>query len=1071
MNIFEKLTSNVLKNNMGIASITDEFFALAINELYKKIDSGILIVMPTLFEANKIYNYISTYNNNALLFPVDDFLTTQAVAISDEYLSKRLEVLDKLSTDSHQIVLTHLEGYLKYVTSLLNYQKKIKRLKVGDKINKNELINDIVDMGYNKEVLVLKTGDIAVRGFILDIFLSFEENPIRIEFFGDEIESIRYFDVDTQKSIKNITDFYLKPFNESEDDKSSLLDYFSDRVVIYKDINQIKHNYNRLIEDIFEFDNNKKITDYMFDFNDLYIDNSIHYLSFDTSIIDKDIKIINFEVKPIENFSDNFVKINEFLNTSIKNNKTVILCLKKENIKRIQNYLDIDYLLTDENNIYDKKINIIEKSMNEGFIYQNYIFITENDIFSKKSSIKKIKSSLKGVSKLNNISLLDMGDYVVHDIYGIGIYNGIKTLTKKGLKKDYLEILYARSDKLYIPVEKISLISKYTGKYGAVPKINSLGGSEWLKTKERVRKNLEIISREIILTQAQRKMINGFKFRPDTALQLMFESEFMYELTDGQKKSLVEIKKDMESLLAMDRMLCGDVGYGKTEVALRAIFKAICDSKQVLYLCPTTLLSNQVYEVACERFKNYPIKIGLLNRFVAKKKQEEIVSQLKNKTIDFVIGTHRALSDDIEPKDLGLLIIDEEQKFGVMHKEKIKKSYANIDILTLTATPIPRTLQMTLVGLKDLSIIDTPPENRLPVQTYVIEENDNLIKNIIYKEMSRNGQVFVLNNKIFNIERQYNRLKKLIPDAKIAYAHGRMDSNQLEDTILKFINYEYDVLLCTTIIENGIDMPNVNTLIALDSDRLGLSQLYQLRGRVGRSDKLAYSYFMYNKDKVLTEAAMKRLKVIKDYTKLGSGFDIANKDLSIRGSGDILGKEQAGFVDAIGIDLYFKILNKEVARLKGEKVVEEEPGLMPLFDVETHITDEYVVEDDLKIEIHNKINEINSYEKLEEVKKELEDRFGNISESMLIYMYEEWFEKLANKLDVINVDQKSNCVEIVFSKEKSKDINYQDLFLKSIKISKEFQFKYKNNLFYIKLLTNKLEKNPIYYIVQLLKEM
>ena len=619
-------------------------------------------------------------------------------------------------------------------------------------------------------------------------------------------------------------------------------------------------------------------------------------------------------------------------------------------------------------------------------------------------------------------------------------------------------------------MKSIDLISKFCGKEGAVPKINKLGGSEWTKTKLRIREKVRDIADTLIKIHAKRELKEGYGFSKDTEMQLQFEEEFPYVYTRDQALVTKQIKEDMEQKHPMDRLLCGDVGYGKTEVAFRAMFKAVCDSKQVLYLCPTTILSNQVYENAKERFKNFPVSIGLLNRFTTKKEAQNIVNALKNKTIDIVVGTHRILSDDIKPKDLGLLVIDEEQRFGVMHKEKLKQYKENVDVLTLTATPIPRTLQMSMVGLRSLSTIETPPVDRYPVQTYVIEESNQIIRDAIYKEMSRGGQVFLLYNRVESIEEEAKKIQSLVKDARIVVAHGQMNKTELEQKMQDFIDFKYDILLCTTIIETGIDIPNVNTLIIKDADRFGLAQLYQIRGRVGRSNKIAYAYLMYKGGKVLTETAMKRLNVIKDFTELGSGFSIATRDLSIRGAGDILGSQQAGFIDSVGIDLYLKILNEEVERLKG-KEVEEEKEEMPLLNVSTHIDDSYVEEVDLKIEIHKLINEIDSYKKLEETKSTIEDRFGKVDEELLIYMYEEWFEKIAKTLEIEKVTKTKNFVDLTFSESISKRIDTEALFLSAFHISNMFRFQSKNNKLHVILDTIKLEKHYIYYLTDLLDKI
>ena len=579
------------------------------------------------------------------------------------------------------------------------------------------------------------------------------------------------------------------------------------------------------------------------------------------------------------------------------------------------------------------------------------------------------------------------------------------------------------------------------------------------------------MAEKLMKLYAERESRRGFSFSKDSEMSEDFLKDFPYELTIDQKKAISQIKEDMEKSTPMDRLLCGDVGFGKTEVAFVAAFKAILDSKQVLFLCPTTILSNQHYENALVRFQNFPVSIALLNRFTSSKEVKRIIKGLQDGTIDMVIGTHRLLSDDIKLKDLGLLIIDEEQRFGVAHKEKLKEYKTNVDVLTLTATPIPRTLQMSLTGIRSLSLIETPPVNRYPVQTYVVEENKQILKDAIYKEMSRNGQVYILYNRVQSIDEFASKIQNIAPDARICIAHGQMTKNQLESTIYDFINHKYDILICTTIIETGIDIPNVNTLIIMDADRFGLSQLYQIRGRVGRSDKFAYAYLMYQPYKSLTESATKRLNVIKEFTELGSGFSIATRDLSIRGAGDILGSEQAGFIDSIGVDLYLKMLNDEVKRINHEEIEEEKEDTKPLIDVATHIDDNYVNEDDLKIEIHRKINTICDKKSFDKVKFELEDRFGKLDEDLIIYMYEEWFEKLAFKLHLSNVHQNKNSIELVFPEKVVKQLDTEELFMDAFEVSNMFRFISKGTNLIIVLDIIKLEKHPIYYLVSLLSKV
>lgn len=1087
MNIFQKIGNVDLKKNMGITGVTDEFFCVLLYSTFQRCGQNILVVVNSLYEANQLYSSLLNYMDDVYLFPMDDFLTSEALAVSPELQYNRLETISAI-LNKPGIVITNLMGYLRFLPTKSSYQQCVLNLSVGDTIYPQKLVEKLVQSGYSRDTIVNKTGEFAVRGFIVDVFPVESDYPVRIEFFDDEIESIRFFDSDTQKSLSNLSNVIIRPCSEflttkSVDEEeafkqkflpkyttvSSISDYLEPSITFFKDYNQLKVSFQQIMEEVLTYQSSKDLSftgKYMFDFSDVSVSFPIYYMNIDHYSANS---IQDFSVHTINNFNENPETINQFIRKHITEGDTVVLCLKKYQIFSVMKFLNMKVIETDFDHIVSNEVNLVSQPIKTGFIYQNYVFLTANELFLVKEKSKKYRTKFKYSSSISDINKLEVGDYVVHDVHGIGIYNGIKTLSFSGIVKDYLEILYQGEDKLYIPVEKIDLLSKYTGKEGYSPKINKLGGNEWQKTKNRVKKKVQDMADDLLQLYAERESRKGFAFSPDNDMMLDFEEEFPYELTADQKRAIAQIKKDMEHSSPMDRLLCGDVGFGKTEVAFVAAFKAILDSKQVLFLCPTTILSNQHYENALERFKNFPVSIGLLNRFTSPKEVKRIIEGLSNGTIDLVFGTHRLLSDDVKPRNLGLLIIDEEQRFGVQHKEKIKKYKTNVDVLTLTATPIPRTLQMSLVGIRSLSLIETPPINRYPVQTYVIEENNQILKDAVYKELSRNGQVFILYNKVESIEEEKYKIQNLVPEARIITAHGQMNKNDLENRIYDFINHQYDILVCTTIIETGIDIPNVNTLIIMDADRFGLSQLYQIRGRVGRSDKFAYAYLMYHPSKVLTEAAIKRLNVIKEFTALGSGFSIATRDLSIRGAGDILGSEQAGFIDSVGIDLYLKLLNEEVARKKNLNLPpEEENDSKPLLNVSTHIEDSYVSEDDLKIEIHRKINEIDSKEKLEEVKSELEDRFGRISEDMLIYMYEEWFEKLANVIGLKRVSQTKNSIEMVFPNEVVSKLKVDEVFMDSYNISPSFRFLSRGSNLVIILDIIKLEKHPIYYLTSLL---
>ena len=1093
MNLYKDLFTRDLQKSMGIYNMTDEFFALYLNYISQEYKNNILVVVNSLAEANNLYNRLNVYHEKTFLFPMDDFLTSEAIAASPDLLVKRLDTMNNIIDKKESIVITNLMGYLRFLPTVDNYKKSIIKLKKGEVYSQEELVNKLVSLGYVRDTIVNKTGEFAKRGYIIDVFPLDETDPIRIEFFDDEIDSIRSFNPETQKSLKRIDEINIYPNSEFITEKKVAEEHFqkqkyypiyeeinnimaylgNDVFTFYKDYSQLQISFDSTLDIINEYNQEKDDTfngKYMYLLDDLSPINPIYYNSLDNlSSNNLEKKELNYDVKNVPNFGENIELINDYLYKSLNNKKTIIICLKEYQIKSILKKLKMKLYETTFDKIKEECINIVNLPITEGFIYKNYIVISANELFKIKEKKRNYNNKFKYASPISDINKLSVGDYVVHNTHGIGIYNGIKTLTLNNISKDYLEVLYQGTDKIYIPVEKINLLSKFSGRDGYTPKINKLGSIEWEKTKARVRKKITDMAEQLLKLYAEREQKKGFAFSKDCDMLLDFEHDFPYDLTADQKKAIIQIKEDMESTMPMDRLLCGDVGFGKTEVAFVAAFKAILDSKQVFFLCPTTILSSQHYENAIERFKNYPVSIALLNRFSSPKEVSKIKQGLLDGTFDMVIGTHRLLSDDIKAKDLGLLIIDEEQRFGVVHKEKIKQYKSTIDVLTLTATPIPRTLQMSLVGIRSLSLIETPPINRYPVQTYVVEENKQILKEAITKEMARKGQIYILYNRVQYIDSFANKIQNIVPDARIGIAHGQLTKTALENTIYDFINYEYDILICTTIIETGIDISNVNTLIIMDADRFGLSQLYQIRGRVGRSDKFAYAYLMYQPFKSLTETAMKRLNAIKEFTALGSGFSIATRDLSIRGAGDILGSEQAGFIDSVGVDLYLKMLNEEVNHLSVDNEEPEEGKA--LIDVTTHIDDNYVDEDVLKIEIHQKINTISDEASYNLVKEELEDRFGKLSEDMLLYMHEEWLESLFSQLGIKKVRQSKNSIEIFFPEEVVEKIDVEELFVDAFNITKMFRFISRGTHFSIILDIIKLEKHPVYYLIELLTKV
>ena len=1084
-----------MSSDYSIIGLNKEMSSLYIYDSFIKYNKGILVVASELYEANLLFEYLSKYTDKVLFFPMDDFLTSEAISVSPEFKAERIDTLNKLINDDKYIVVTNLMGYLRYLPLPSLWKDSNVNISVNCDYDRDSLLNKLYNMGYIRNVLVNETGNIGVRGYVIDIFPIMEENPVRIEFWGDTVTSIKYFDVDTQRSISEIDNICIYPFTEfllndysidfinsqkylaNYGSVASIYDYINDGICFFSDYNLILNSYSTLVDTIMDYDANYSADikiNYMNSFTDIAIKHSVYIMNFD-NVVNKSVKSLKFSINNIENYDNNYEKLKSDLLNYVKNNKTVIICVLDKNMaSRISDYLEIDDIIyTDECNIINGKINLIIKSIPRGFIYGNYIVISDVDIFSLGNTVKKYKSKFKTGTRTSNILDINKGDFVVHEMFGIGIYDGLVTIPKNGMKKDYLKIIYADNDILYIPVENIDRISKFSGKDGVGVKLNSLSNDNWQKKKGKVKAKLESIADDLLKVSADRELKVGFAFKKDDENQKMFDSGFVYTETPDQIKAINDIKREMESSKPMDMLLCGDVGYGKTEVAFRAMFKAVDSGKQVAYLCPTTILSNQQYTSCIERFKDFPVRIELLNRFVDKSRQKKIIDDLEKGLVDIVFGTHRLLSNDVKYKDLGLLVVDEEQRFGVTHKEKIKQYKSTVDVLTLSATPIPRTLQMSMSGVRSLSLIETAPQERYPIQTYVLEENNLVIKDAIYKELSRNGQTFILYNNVNNIETKVNEFRSLVPEAKIDYAHGQMNKVTLENKMNNFINNKFNVLVCTTIIETGIDIPNVNTLIILDADRFGLSQLYQIRGRIGRSNKIGYAYLMYGKNKFLTDTAIKRLDVIREFTELGSGFKIAMRDLSIRGAGDILGREQSGFIDSIGIELYLKMLNEAVRKSKGEKIIEEDTKKndKPLIEVSTHISDSYISDVELKILIHKKINEVKDETTLNDIRDELSDRFGKISEEMEIYMYEEWFEKIAKSLGINKVVTMKNNIDIELPCELSSKIDGERLFNDAYSISKMFRFLYKDSSIHIILDTIKLEKHFLIYLIELLEKI
>lgn len=710
--------------------------------------------------------------------------------------------------------------------------------------------------------------------------------------------------------------------------------------------------------------------------------------------------------------------IDDIKDKKSKGYRTIILSGTRPRGERLVNTLrdrDIESVYKDDvSSIELGEVIITFGNLLKGFEYPELklCVISDKDVFGEaKRKISKKKTNKKGIGKIKSFAELKLGDYVVHANHGVGVYKGIKQIEVGGHKRDYLDIVYDKGDKLYVPVDQLDLVQKYIGSEGKTPKVNKLGSAEWSKAKAKVRKSINEIAQDLVKLYATRATLKGYKYNKDTEWQRQFEDEFPFEETPDQLTSLEEIKKDMESDKPMDRLLCGDVGYGKTEVAIRAAFKAVMDGKQVAFLVPTTILAEQHYKNMIKRFSDFPVKIDMISRFRSAKEQKATIQAAKEGNVDILIGTHRLVSKDIVFKDLGLLIIDEEQRFGVAQKEKIKNLKKNVDVLTLSATPIPRTLHMSLTGARDISVIETPPEERYPIQTYVVEQNDQLVRDAVLREINRGGQVYYVYNRVDSIENMAKYLAELIPECKIGIIHGQMTERQLETEMVRFMNKDYDLLVCTTIIETGIDIPNVNTMIIHDSDKMGLSQLYQLRGRVGRSNRIAYAYFMYTKDKVLTEVAEKRLKALKDFTELGSGFKIAMRDLEIRGAGNMMGSAQHGHMAAIGYDLYCRMLEDTIKIIKGE--IEKEPIETTVdLKVDAYIPGTYIEDEIQKIEVYKKIAAIESIDDYMDIKAELEDRYSEIPDPVY------------NLMDIAYIKSRAKILSIEEIKETPKEIKF-----------------------------------------------
>lgn len=1094
------------KGEIVISHASDE--AILIASAFFSSPKSMLIVKDSLYQAQLLYQELfPILNQKVIFFPCDESLRIEALASSQEIMGERINGLAALCTQEPIVVICHVHSFIRYIPERDLFKQNTLSLHVGMTIDPLELREKLVYCGYQMIQRVDEPFYYSKRGGVIDVYSIQYENPIRIEFFDDEIESIRFFDKDTQRSLEKLNDVKILPatdilyqdveietvISQIEELKNQThCEEYQDNLEeeISIDIESLKnHNYSsRLYQYLGLFSTSTTLLSYfdkvlLMTSSDEKIMNTYHQYTEETFFYTHELQTVGKMIKGLSLYQDidlllkkkqiNFVdfrtKDNQIsfltreIQLSLFNEKQLIQQIKDyliqnkilmclDNQHQIQMMIDlleqnaISYTMVgNDEHIYDG-VNIYMGNLKTGmdFYDEHIILLTESELFKVNSQKKKGYIKYKDAKVINDYTELNIGDYVVHDTHGIGQYLGIKTLEARGVKKDYLYIAYKGNDTLYIPVENFKLVRKYASRDGKVPKIHALNSTEWQKTKQRVRNKVDDLADKLIELYAERMKQPGFAYPKDDAIQIQFEECFGYELTPDQSEAVKEIKADMELPRPMDRLLCGDVGFGKTEVALRACFKAILANKQVAFLCPTTILSSQHYHTMQKRFENFPVSIALLNRFTGVKQRKQILTDLKEGKIDLLVGTHRILSKDVEFKDLGLLCIDEEQRFGVKQKEAIKEIRKTIDVLTLTATPIPRTLQMSLMGIRGLSQIETPPLNRLPVQTYVMEKSEQLIKQVVERELGRKGQVFYLYNKTSNIESVANHIARMVPSARVGVGHGKMTKSQLEDVMQAFTDKEYDVLVCTTIIETGIDIPNANTIIIEDADKFGLSQLYQIKGRVGRSERVAYAYLLYAKNKQMNEEASKRLKAIKEFAQLGSGYKIAMRDLSIRGSGDILGGEQAGFIDTVGFDMYMKILQETIEEKTGEKKEDKEVPVQNI-NVEGYIPEDYVESDIEKLNLYQRVYKAQQLSQMTSLEKELKDLYGTLPREVNNIVLKRKYEILCTEPFIDKVKEDGQYVQMMLTQEFSAHIPGDQIFELVNRLFEKPQLKYMKN--------------------------
>lgn len=1095
----QSLTDKKRQLILGLSTSTK---ALAIASSLEKEDR-IVLLTSTYGEAEGLVSDLISILCEELVYPflVDDAPMVEFLMSSQEKIISRVEALRFLTDSSKKgILVCNIAASRLILPSPNAFKDSIVKISVGEEYDQHAFIHQLKENGYRKVTQVQTQGEFSLRGDILDIFEMSQLEPCRIEFFGDEIDGIRSFEVETQLSKENkieltifpasdmllrekdyqrgqsalekqisktlspILKSYLEEILSSFHQKQShadsrkflslcydktwtVFDYIEkDTPIFFDDYQKLMNQYEvfeRELAQYFteELQNSKAFSDmqYFSDIEQIYkkqspvtffsnLQKGLGNLKFD--------KIYQFNQYPMQEFFNQFSFLKEEIERYKKMDYTIILqssnSMGSKTLEDMLEEYQIKLDSRDKTSICKESVNLIEGNLRHGFHFvdEKILLITEHEIFQKKLKRRFRRQHVSNAERLKDYNELEKGDYVVHHIHGIGQYLGIETIEIKGIHRDYVSVQYQNGDQISIPVEQIHLLSKYISSDGKAPKLNKLNDGHFKKAKQKVKNQVEDIADDLIKLYSERSQLKGFAFSDDDDDQDAFDDAFPYVETDDQLRSIEEIKRDMQASQPMDRLLVGDVGFGKTEVAMRAAFKAVNDHKQVVILVPTTVLAQQHYTNFKERFQNFAVNVDVLSRFRSKKEQTATLEKLKNGQVDILIGTHRVLSKDVVFADLGLMIIDEEQRFGVKHKETLKELKKQVDVLTLTATPIPRTLHMSMLGIRDLSVIETPPTNRYPVQTYVLEKNDSVIRDAVLREMERGGQVYYLYNKVDTIVQKVSELQELIPEASIGYVHGRMSEVQLENTLLDFIEGQYDILVTTTIIETGVDIPNANTLFIENADHMGLSTLYQLRGRVGRSNRIAYAYLMYRPEKSISEVSEKRLEAIKGFTELGSGFKIAMRDLSIRGAGNLLGKSQSGFIDSVGFELYSQLLEEAIAKRNGNANANTRTkgNAELVLQIDAYLPDTYISDQRHKIEIYKKIRQIDNRVNYEELQEELIDRFGEYPDVVAYLLEIGLVKSYLDKVFVQRVERKDNKITIQFEKVTQRLFLAQDYF-------------------------------------------